>query len=1127
MVGDPFYEAIVDRLSGALDPNLFEACAVDLLRKEFPTLVPIRGGDDAGMDGAIADGLGEPYPLVSTTSPRVIRNLTNNLDSYLSKGGTRRRVVVATSQPLGGQKRRNLHSRARDMGFELVQIYEQAALASRLYASPRWHKELLGLTGAASALSAIPLTERPLLSLEIVGREEELAWLRESNGDRLLVGPSGSGKTYLLRTLVLEGWGLFLVDDDPTETANAIRSLNPRVVIVDDAHVEPARIIRLRQLRKEIDGDFSIVATSWKGEEDPVAKALNLSGSQILKLALLSRDEIVKVVAGSGVRGPTWLVREIVDQAEGRPGLAVTLSQLCLQGGVRDVALGEHIMKHTVTTFERYVGPETTQILAAFALGGNAGMPQTVVSSGLGVPIGKLNAAVTRLAVGGVIDRARPMVRRFFPDAVENRHTDEDLSIRPPNLRYALVRDVFFGDLPPLPYESFLEAAPDASEAARTLVRAAGYGAKVPPDLLLSTLKRAGSSAPWDEYASLGAEQANWVLDNHPESLTTVAGPALMWAPEATIPLLLDAAVGDQRPLNQFLDHSLRVLADWVKAAEPGSDQAISRRRLLIEGASAWLAAGGDEEVGLRALCVAMSPNFERGDSDPGSGRQFTLSFGLLLPEELSELQESWNGVFDSIKALDRVAWKYLFNLVRDWAYPTTIVPSVEALIGDMQRFAGVMLSDIATIAGGHPGVLHTISDMTRQLKCELDLTLDEEFEILFRSRDFNEDVQTSHERQVEEVRELAVRWSSSSPAKIARRIRELETFGAEVGITSPIHTRLLCKEIAERVQSPGEWLEAFLRDGSTPHMIAPFLHKAAETNERDWQTAAYSCLEVASLRGVALTLVLTLPAPPQPLLTAALAELEGYSNIVEWMSAAGNIPVETLASLLGHDDPEISGAAAIGEWLADPKGQIRDNLLPKWRAAIVNVNPDEYELGNILRADPPLAHDWLSRQIEKDSWIGWRDPSSFEQAVSVLNRAQRLSLLRSLKQKFVHQSVAVALVGDDLDLYAGFLQDDEMTAVHLFPLAGRPTGLWPERAKLAMEAGFSAEKVGWAAYASGQRWEDSESAMWRDWEQQFATLCSHEHAGIRSAAEVGRAYAHRRYEEARERERLEAIYGR
>ena len=418
MVGDPFYRAIVERLSGDLDPNLFEACAVDVLQKEFPTLVPIRGGDDAGMDGAVGDGLGEPYPLVSTTSPRVIRNLTGNLKSYLSKEGVRRRVVVATTQPLGGQKRRNLHNRARDMGFELIQIYDQAAIASRLYRSPRWYKELLGLTGAPSALSAIPPTERPLLSLEIVGREEELAWLRESDGDCLLVGSSGSGKTYLLRTLVLEGWGLFLVDDDLTEVANAIRSLEPRVVIVDDAHFAPARVVRLRQLRKVIDGDFSIVATSWMGEEGPVAKALNLPGSRILELALLSRDQIVNVIEGSGVRGPTWLVKELVDQAEGRPGLAVTLSQLCLQGDVRDVALGEHIMNHTVTTFERSVGPETTQMLAAFALGGDTGMPQSVVSSELGIPIGKLNAAVTRLAVGGVIDRANRSRMRSPPNTL-------------------------------------------------------------------------------------------------------------------------------------------------------------------------------------------------------------------------------------------------------------------------------------------------------------------------------------------------------------------------------------------------------------------------------------------------------------------------------------------------------------------------------------------------------------------------------------------------------------------------------------------------------------------------------------------------------------------------------------
>jgi sugar phosphate permease len=66
---------------------------------------------------------------------------------------------------------------------------------------------------------------------------------------------------------------------------------------------------------------------------------------------------------------------------------------------------------------------------------------------------------------------------------------------------------------------------------------------------------------------------------------------------------------------------------------------------------------------------------------------------------------------------------------------------------------------------------------------------------------------------------------------------------------------------------------------------------------------------------------VLTLPTPPQGFLFAALARLKGYASLVEYKSAVGSIPVETLARLLGQDDPKISGAPAIGEWRADPKG--------------------------------------------------------------------------------------------------------------------------------------------------------------------------------------------------------------
>jgi hypothetical protein len=52
--------------------------------------VPVRGGTDAGMDGAIADDAGPAFPLVCTTAKDVIGNLTRSLNSYLRDGGNRR-----------------------------------------------------------------------------------------------------------------------------------------------------------------------------------------------------------------------------------------------------------------------------------------------------------------------------------------------------------------------------------------------------------------------------------------------------------------------------------------------------------------------------------------------------------------------------------------------------------------------------------------------------------------------------------------------------------------------------------------------------------------------------------------------------------------------------------------------------------------------------------------------------------------------------------------------------------------------------------------------------------------------------------------------------------------------------
>ena len=92
-IPDPLYTKIADALDGEVDPYVFEDAACALLKKEYPGIAPVRGGGDAGMDGAISDNEGEPYPLACTVGGDPFGNLRESISSYLKKGGQRRKIV--------------------------------------------------------------------------------------------------------------------------------------------------------------------------------------------------------------------------------------------------------------------------------------------------------------------------------------------------------------------------------------------------------------------------------------------------------------------------------------------------------------------------------------------------------------------------------------------------------------------------------------------------------------------------------------------------------------------------------------------------------------------------------------------------------------------------------------------------------------------------------------------------------------------------------------------------------------------------------------------------------------------------------------------------------------------------
>lgn len=1114
---DEFYQRIISSLQGPLNADLFEACACDLLRSVYPTLVPIKGGGDAGMDGAIADGLGEPFPLVCTTGTDVLQNLTTSLNSYMAHDRQRRKVVLATSQHLTPARRRHLEDRARGLGFTLINIYDQAAIADLLYRSPKWCRDLLDITGNPPALSIIPLTHRPLLDSILVGRDTDLEWLRAGNNDRLLVGQPGSGKTFLLYKLALLGDGLFVVDKDRGSIASEIRAQQPKTLIVDDAHARQDLLTMLRQIRSELGAGFTILASCWPGERAAVAQTLNLSSSDVRELDLLDRSQIVEVIKETGIAGPDNLVREIVNQAGGRPGLAVTLSELCLRGDVRNVALGDALSNSLLPFFESVIGPKSKYVLAAFSVGGQFGMSIAAAADATGINLVDVRDIISKLEAGGVIFEASPQC----------------ISVRPPALRHALVKDVFFAGAKSLPVADLIANAPSKAEVVIELIAARARGGIVPDALLMPMLESLRYSGVWKDYAGLGKREAQWILEQHPEFAAVVAHPALHYIPEAEIPLLLAAAVGDKQSLHGTPEHPLRLIQDWVQDTKPGTGEAIKRRKTLWKALQTWFLRGGDNGVGFAALQSVLKPGFEYHTVDSALGDTITFHFGSLTKSELVEIQTWWPAIIGVIETLDTIEWNGLCATVEDWTYPGRINAQLsDEIRAIMRSFVGQMLQDIIRIAAGRPGILHWTNTIAQHLALDIQVPIDPAFEILYPQRE-PENGESVLQQQESDARALAYSWTHGIPNDIVSVIAAIESEARLANISWPRWTPLLCSEIAKTVSRPSAWAKALMENSVSPDLVEPFLLASATANEPEWSQIANACLLDLRFQPAAIKVLLTMPNPPTDLLNTALRSLQspqGYAQMVRHLCMRAEVPPTTLQMLWQHEDPIIAGMAALGAWYARDTLPIDNSMRNDWCKAIIHAPVDDLLLAPVLTEEPQVAYDWLRARLAKGSEFSHGHGSDLQSAVDALDTEQKSRLLAELPSAaFGFEKVVLQLIGDNLELYHQLLQDQHLKHFHLTPLAGNPEGPWLQKARLALDAGYSPDDIAYAtvwASSEGVAFEGSETAVWSEWVERFDRLCQDDDDGIRAIGEAGKAQTSARRDRALQQERQEAIYG-
>ena len=195
-------------------------------------------------------------------------------------------------------------------------------------------------------------------------------------------------KTFLFFKLVQEHRAFFLCDQDPEAIADSIRELEPSIVLVDDAHSEQKRLKTLKTVRMQTNANFRIIASSWPIDhyEDQICEVLGLKPSNIIELGPLSDEQIIDVIESTGVRGPVHIQAMIRQQVRGMPGLAVTLSSLCLSSDVdiNSIASGEALLKKLMPKLVENIDKDVEKLLAPFAIGGNAGMSRKVVASYLG-----------------------------------------------------------------------------------------------------------------------------------------------------------------------------------------------------------------------------------------------------------------------------------------------------------------------------------------------------------------------------------------------------------------------------------------------------------------------------------------------------------------------------------------------------------------------------------------------------------------------------------------------------------------------------------------------------------------------------------------------------------------------
>lgn len=1159
-----------------LNPALFERFACFLLSESFPTLSPVTGGTDYGRDADVPQRDQDPIRVVITTAQDGARNLRESLARLNREGESLDEVIFASSQPLSATNRRDLREAASRKGARLVAIYDRTWLANGLYRNPEWRKLLIGVTGQPSAFIGRPLelADRTWGMLPLIGREAELKLINSATEDFILSGEPGSGKT----RIAAEIHQVLFLDrtDDISRLADDLRVSRPAVVVVDNAHSNRNMEVigHLRKLRHEEPLHYRLVLTTWPDKAEQVAELLP---AEVVNLKPLERAQMGALLREMGINNHYFLA-EIIRQAQGRPGWAISLGEIAIEGNAKDLFSGQALFKQV----ERYllqVGRSDEQIDLLARVSALGGLPETDIArlaDQLKQPEATVIAWLNSATANGVIE-LRGDIWRTFPE----------------RLRQGLVARWFFDGRPAANFSALIGSWPERrNQLIHSAVEAAGLGSARAASFCRNEVARLieESDDPHSQevvgilgdYAMLDTGAAEWTLGivsrlingwarpSRPEDASAwssfshsyyqeigrwkgivglLSQIAERWLLPQSLDLLIQVACQDDSEPHRDPDHPLRCLTEMPTKFKPLVGTNFEARKAILNAALRLICTRSDERAGKIAADLAAASLSPRGAGhwmDPESHNRVVLTESIEGPPEMKRIEaELWPLWVDAFEALPVSGVKKTLRLVQDWlrlgqGHGAAFGGSVDEASSVLAKRVGRrMLKDLRSTASLTPSMSQAWNEISAPVRIGPKIPVDPLFELLTFDPWFRQDDrQQAYADRTETLRKLANAWASEDPKKLLQSLIELRRQAHLISRTGLFW--LAYRHLAEAVGDPALWAQSAVDCGVCEDQSAiGQIFIAAVSRQPQyldkWLPDALGC---SMCRGPAITACLSsgspqaverglhaLSANDRFLVRSLVWRTDETERLVHSLLThpAAEIRAETALHCSFDDDGE--GASIIPkEWFADWSNAFRD---------VVGLDLDNESrhmlsrtLKRLVAVDPEVCAKWFKSFLDHEQVVYRYHSTDFLSYARDLPRQYLLEILEHADKGTFRRELVEAALHDDPSWAIELLDDNridprEALATISFDKRG---SYFETLAPILVDRGLAPVSI--ADRLEPTEWMGPQSAYLQTAADYCAELAQHLDSRLAAVGILGARLFQRRLEEALAEEHREKVFG-